>query len=86
MPVRSEVSLWYAEAVTRVYAPWLTSTCVGISERQRRAVHDLIRRARQAACLPPLDEPVPAYPYPPYPFRRPEPCRAGAGRWIRTAA
>lgn len=54
------LEFWYAQAVLRVYGPWLTSACVGISERQRREVGELIDRARRAAALPPLAPLVPA--------------------------
>lgn len=55
MLLPTHLDTWFAEALTRVYVPWLTSTCVGIGDRQRREVAELVQRARRAACLPPLE-------------------------------
>lgn len=55
MIIPSRLDCWYADAVARVYGPWLTSRCPGISARQRREVAGLIDRARRGAGLPPLD-------------------------------
>lgn len=81
MLLPSKVDLWWADAVTRVYAPWMTSNCIGISERQRRDIAELIERARRAANLPPLDVPF-AHPHAFSCGLR----RARTGRWTRSAA
>lgn len=85
MLLPTKVDLWYAEAVTRVYAPWLTPRCIWIDRRQRRDVAELIRRARRAACLPPLDQlgPPTAAPSSVRPLG---PERVATGRWVRPAA
>src|SRR5512139_3446845 len=77
----SLIDQWYAEAITRVYAPWLTSTCVGIGDRRRHEISELIRPLRQAACLPPLGAPA-VRPVPMNPFANQvvQPSRTKRGR------
>lgn len=87
MLLPTRLDRWFAEAVTRVYAPWLTSDCLGIGDRQRREVAELIERARRVACLPPLEPaPAPSRRTAPLSVRSRAPVRASTGRWVRAVA
>lgn len=66
------LDLRVAEAIIAVYEPWLTSDCIGISDRQRREIADLVGRARRLVGPPPTALPT-----------RPPmwSVRGAAGRW-----
>lgn len=47
MTAPSEVEVWTAEAVIRVYEPWLSPRCTVVGARHRREVAELVEGARR---------------------------------------